>query len=105
MTPTVDSKGSTMEKRSIEIEIFGHRYQLKSEVPEAQVKRVADYVDGKMREVAQGTTSVDSLHIAILTALHIAQDYLQEKGSNEKLLQRIEEKADRLDEFIALKMG
>ncbi|MCJ7662750.1 MAG: cell division protein ZapA [Desulfobacterales bacterium] len=94
-----------MEKRSIEVEIFGHRYTLKSEFSEAQVERVAEYVDGKMREVAKGTTSVDSLHIAILTALNIAQDYLQEKGNQEELLQRIKDKADRLEEFIALKMG
>jgi cell division protein ZapA len=94
-----------MEKRSIEVEIFGHRYTLKTEFPEEQVKRVAEYVDGKMREVAQGTKSVDSLHIAILTALNIAQDYLQERGTTEQLLQQIEEKADRLEEFIALKMG
>ena len=98
-------RGSEMEKRSIEVEIFGNRYTLKSEFPEEHVKRVADYVDGKMREVAQGTKSVDSLHIAILTALNIAQDYLQEQGSTEELLQQIEEKADRLEEFIALKMG
>jgi cell division protein ZapA len=97
--------GSVMEKRSIEVEIFGHRYMLKSEFPEAQVERVAEYVDGKMREVAKGTSSVDSLHIAILTALNIAQDYLQEKGNQEELLQRIKDKADRLEEFIALKMG
>ena len=94
-----------MDKRSVEVEIFGHRYTLKSEFPEAQVKRVADYVDGKMREVAKGTTSVDSLHIAVLTALNIAQDYLQEKGGQEELLQRIKDKAERLEEFIALKMG
>jgi cell division protein ZapA len=94
-----------MEKRSIEVEIFGQRYTLKSEYPEAHVKRVADYVDGKMREVAKGTASVDSLRIAILTALNIAQDYLQEKGSQKELLQRIQDKADRLEEFIALKMG
>ena len=94
-----------MEKRSITVEIFGHRYTLKSEYPEEQVKRVAQYVDAKMREVAQGTKSVDSLHIAMLTALNIAQDYLQEKGNIEELLQRIEDKAERLDEFIALKMG
>ncbi len=94
-----------MEKRSVEVEIFGQRYTLKSEFPEAQVRRVAEYVDGKMREIAKGTTSVDSLHIAVLTALNIAQEYLQEKGSQEELLQRIKEKAERLEEFIALKMG
>jgi cell division protein ZapA len=105
MTLMAQRGGSVMEKRSIEVEIFGHRYTLKSEFPEAQVERVAEYVDGKMREVAKGTSSVDSLHIAILTALNIAQDYLQEKGNQEELLQRIKDKADRLEEFIALKMG
>ncbi len=94
-----------MEKTSIDVEIFGHRFRLKSDFPETEVKHVAEYLDAKMREVAQGTKSVDSLHVAILTALNIAQDYLQEKGNNEELLQRIEEKTDRLDEFIALKMG
>jgi len=94
-----------MEKRSIEVEIFGHRYTLKTEFPEEQVKHVAEYVDGKMKEVAQGTKSVDSLHIAILTALNIAQDYLQARGNTEQLVRQIEEKTDRLEEFIALKMG
>jgi len=94
-----------MEKRSIEVEIFGHRYTLKSEFPEEQVKRVAEYVDNKMKEVAEGTKSVDSLHIAILTALNIAQDYLQARGNREQLVRQIEEKTDRLEEFIALKMG
>lgn len=94
-----------MVKRNVEVEIFGQRYSLKSEFPEEQVKKVAAYVDGKMREVAESTKSVDSLHIAILTALNIAQEYLREKGNKEDLLQRIKDKADRLEEFIALKMG
>jgi cell division protein ZapA len=94
-----------MVKRNVEVEIFGQRYSLKSEFPEEQVKKVAAYVDGKMREVAESTKSVDSLHIAILTALNIAQEYLREKGNKEELLQRIKDKADRLEEFIALKMG
>jgi cell division protein ZapA len=94
-----------MGKRNITVDIFGQRYSLKSEVAEEQVKKVAAYVDRKMREVAEGTKSVDSLHIAILTALNIAQEYLQEKGSREYLVQRIEDKTDRLEEFITLHMG
>jgi cell division protein ZapA len=58
-----------MVKRNIEVEIFGQRYSIKSEFSEEQVKQVAAYVDGKMQEVAENTKSVDSLHIAILTAL------------------------------------
>jgi cell division protein ZapA len=94
-----------MVKRNVEVEIFGQGYSLKSEFPESQVKKVAAYVDGKMQEVAASTKSVDSLHIAILAALNIAHEYLQEKGDKADLLQRIQDKTDRLEEFIALKMG
>jgi cell division protein ZapA len=94
-----------MGKRNVTVDIFGQQYSLKSEVAEEQVKKVAAYVDRKMREVAEGTKSVDSLHIAILTALNIAQEYLQEKGDREYLVRRIEDKTDRLEEFITLHMG
>ena len=78
---------------------------LRSEFTDEQVREVASYVDGKMREVAEGTETVNTLHVAILTALNIAREYLQEKGEKEELLQRIEEKTERLEEFIALKLG
>ena len=100
----VTQRGSDMMKRSVEVEILGQQYTLKTEFPEQQVKEVAAYVDEKMREVAEGTKSVDSLHIAILTTLTIAHEYLQEKGSTEELLKRIKNKTKRLEEFIAMKM-
>jgi cell division protein ZapA len=94
-----------MLKRNVEVEILGQRYVLKSEFPEDRVREVAIYVDEKMREVAEGTKTVNTLHVAILAALNIAQECLHEKGEKEKILQRIEEKTERLEEFIALKMG
>jgi len=94
-----------MLKRNVEVEILGQRYVLKSEFPEDRVREVAIYVDEKMREVAEGTRTVNTLHVAILTALNIAHECLQEKGEKEKILQRIEEKTEKLEEFIALKMG
>ncbi len=94
-----------MENSSIEVEIFGRQYTVRSDFPEEQVREVATYVDGKMREVAEGTNTVNTLHVAILTALSIAHEYLQVKVKKEEILQRIEEKAERLEEFIALKMG
>lgn len=101
----VTERGSAMVKRGVEVEIFGQRYVLKSDFSEERMREVAHYVDGKMREVAEGTKTVDTLHIAVLTALNIAHEYLQEKGEKEEIVQRIEEKAERLEEFIALKMG
>lgn len=94
-----------MVKRNVEVKIFGQRYSLKSEFTEEQAKKVAAYVDRKMREIAASTNSVDSLHIAMLTALNIAQEYLEEKDNKKELLRRIKNRADRLEEFISLKMG
>ncbi|RLB07084.1 MAG: cell division protein ZapA [Deltaproteobacteria bacterium] len=94
-----------MQKRAVEVEIFGQQYVIRSDLSEEQIKEVANYVNEKMREVAEGTKSVNTLHIAILAALNIANEYLQEKGKKEELLQRIKEKTERLEEFIAFKMG
>jgi len=94
-----------MEKAGVAVEIFGQQYVLKSGFPEEQVREVANYVDGKMKEVAEGTRTVDTLHLAILTALNIAQDYLQEQKGREELLQRLQENTERLNEFIASHMS
>ena len=94
-----------MVEEGVTVEIFGHRYVLKSEFPEKQVREVALLVDGRMREVAKGTKAVNTLHIAILTALNIAQDYLQERQKKRELLKRIEVSSERLNEFITSNMG
>ncbi len=93
-----------MEKRNVEVEIFGNTYTIKSELPEDKVKQVAAYVDMKMKEVSEKTKSVDSLRLAILTALNIAEECLRERNKREELLRQIEEKVERIDKFIALQM-
>jgi len=89
-----------MVKEGVAVEIMGQPYVVRSAFPEEYVREVAAYVDDKMREVAQGTRTVDTLHTAILTALNIAQDYLQERRENKELVQRIEENSEKLNRFI-----
>jgi cell division protein ZapA (FtsZ GTPase activity inhibitor) len=44
-------------------------------VPETEVRKLAEEVDERMREIAAQSSTADSLKIAILTALHLAQEY------------------------------
>ena len=59
---------------SVRVEIFDQVYNLRGSDPD-YISHLADYVDGKMRAVAEQTSTVDSLRLAVLAALNIADEY------------------------------
>ena len=71
----------------VEIEIFDQRYPLRLNTPAEQeeIHQLAEEVDTRMREIAQQTRTVDSLKVAILTALHLAQEKREKTGGNKQL--------------------
>jgi cell division protein ZapA len=64
------------ETNSIRVEIYDESYHLRGSDP-AYIQRLAELVDAKMRTIAQHTSTVDSLRVAVLAALNIADDYYQ----------------------------
>jgi len=58
----------------IQVEIFGQTYNLRADGDPAYVQSLASHVDAKMREVARETKAVDTLRVAILAALNIADE-------------------------------
>src|SRR5712671_7557582 len=58
----------------VQVEIFGQSYNLRGEGATAYLQELATYVDRRMREVAEATATVDSLKVAILAALNIADE-------------------------------
>ncbi len=59
---------------SVRVEIYDQPYNLRGSDSE-YIFRLAEYVDTKMRAVAQQTSTVDSLRLAVLAALNIADEY------------------------------
>src|SRR3954464_2048748 len=59
---------------SVRVEIFDQAYNLRGSDPD-YILKLADYVDGKMRAVAEQTSTVDSVRLAVLAALNIADEY------------------------------
>jgi cell division protein ZapA len=59
---------------SVRVEIFDQVYNLRGSDADYIVK-LAEYVDGKMRAVSQQTATVDSVRLAVLAALNIADEY------------------------------
>ena len=79
------------------VEIFGQRLGLRADGDEARVQEIARFVYFRMREVADRSSSVDTVKIAVLTALNIADELFQERESDQDTRQkRLEKQAKRL---------
>ena len=90
--------------QSIRVEIYNQTYNIRSDGDNDYILGLAEFVDGKMREISSGTLTVDSLKVAILAALHIADEYQRLKSDLEKndalLASRSAECADMLERFM-----
>ena len=75
----------------VEIEIYDQRYPLRLSSPadREEILKLAEVVDHRMREIAQQTGTVDSLKVAILTALHLAEEIRQKDSGSKKLESRV----------------
>ena len=58
----------------VRVEIYDQVYNLRGMDAE-YILKLAEFVDGKMRSVAEQTSTVDSLRLAVLAALNIADEY------------------------------
>lgn len=58
----------------MKIEIFDQMYNVQADGDEAYLRELAAFVDQKMRTVAEATRQVDSMRVAVLSALNIADE-------------------------------
>jgi cell division protein ZapA len=61
-------------RERVKIEIYDQSYNVNADGNEEYLQEVAAYVDGKMREIAAATKMVDSLKVAVLASLNIADE-------------------------------
>jgi cell division protein ZapA len=95
--PTKDANNT-----SVRVEIFDQAYNLRGSDPD-YILKLAEYVDSKMRAVAEQTHTVDTSRVAVLAALNIA-DELQiikrNQDSGSEYAKRAQHLSDALDEVL-----
>jgi cell division protein ZapA len=100
---TKDSPSSNAANGSVRVEIFDQVYNLRGSDAD-YILRLAEYVDGKMRAVSQQTATVDSVRLAVLAALNIADEYHLLKrrleAASPEARQRASKLASALDEVL-----
>jgi cell division protein ZapA len=72
--PAKNTPAPTAVNGSVRVEIFDQAYNLRGSDAD-YILKLAEYVDGKMRAVSEQTATVDSVRLAVLAALNIADEY------------------------------
>jgi cell division protein ZapA len=90
------------QKQDVRVEIFDHVYHLRvnSESDAEQIEKAAAYVDQKIRAVAANTRDVDSQRLAVLAALHIADEMQTLQSRYQQLLASIERRSNELGRLL-----
>ena len=109
-TPVLDNRSmetTTTAAPTIRVEIYNQTYNIRSDGDSEYLTRLADFVDSRMREISSGTLTVDSLKVAILAALHIADELHRLKQTHEQadaqLATRSAECAEMLDRLLKVR--
>ena len=101
---TIKGPGETSGTPTIRVEIYNQIYNIRSDGDSDYVTQLAEFVDHRMREISSGTLTVDSLKVAILAALHIADELHRLKRLHEQtdsqLAARSAECAEMLDRLL-----
>ena len=104
------NKGSMEASNSsptIRVEIYNQTYNIRSDGDTEYIIQLAEFVDSRMREISSGTLTVDSLKVAILAALHIADELHRLKNMHEQadaqLGARSAECAEMLDRLMKVR--
>src|ERR1700745_3092082 len=102
-TAVKDQPVKDAQNASVRVEIFDQAYNLRGSDPE-YILKLAEYVDSKMRAVASATNTIDTVRLAVLAALNIADEYhllkrKQENGATD-YQKRAHLLSDALDEVL-----
>jgi cell division protein ZapA len=110
MSTHIGQMQSSMEATSsptIRVEIYNQTYNIRSDGDTEYIIQLAEFVDSRMREISSGTLTVDSLKVAILAALHIADELHRLKHMHEQadsqLAARSAECAEMLDRLLKVR--
>ena len=92
-------------ERVVPVVIQGQRYPVRSTLEPSYVAELAAYVDEKMRLASDANNTTDSLRVAVLAALNLADEVFRQRaerdGSNIAIATRAGELERLLDAVLA----
>jgi cell division protein ZapA len=81
---------------SIDVTILGQKYTIKGDASEEHIKKLATFVDARLKEVYNAAPGIAPLKAAILASLNIADELHKLREEHETIARNIEERTDVL---------
>lgn len=91
--------------RVVPVEIHGQHYPIRSGLDPAYVAELAAFVDEKMRLAARESPGSDTLKIAVLAALNIADECFRARDAQQHGAARLADRASELERMLDLALG
>ena len=88
--------------RVVTVEIHGQQYPIRSGLDAKYVVELAAYVDEKMRLASRETPAGDTLKLAVLAALNIADEYFRALDDEREHHQQVARRAEELEKMLDL---
>ncbi|MDI3269113.1 MAG: cell division protein ZapA [Bacillota bacterium] len=87
-----------MSTNRVQVTIYQQEYTLKGEAPEERIRRLASLVDSRMWDLAQRYPRATAQQLAILAALHFAEELEKLSQEHERALGLLEKAWARQEE-------
>ena len=87
-------------KKKFHVNILEQELSVASDSGDEHVADVVRYIKDVADEVKRMSGNISALHVAILTALNIADEYLKLKGMNKEICIQLENRAESLISLI-----
>ena len=91
--------------RVVTVEIHGQAYPIRSGLDPAYVAELAAFVDEKIRAASRETPAGDTLKLAVLAALNIADECFRIRDEERQRHDSIADRAGELERMLDLALG
>ena len=91
--------------RVVHVEIHGQRYPIRSGLDAAYVAELAAFVDSKMELAARECQAGDTLKVAVLAAINIADEYFRSCDDDQDKQAGVAARARELERMLDLVLG
>jgi cell division protein ZapA len=83
---------------TLNVKIFGAEYRIKTDQASDHLRRVAELVDRKMREIHTAYPDLATAKVAVLACLNLADEFLASEAAKEKsVISKVDELLEKLE--------
>ncbi len=93
------------DTRVVTVDIGGLRYPIRSALPEDYVQALAAYVDAKLQAAADDTEAGDSMKVAVVTALNIADELFRSRDDGDTPGASVRMRVEALEHLVEAALG